>query len=113
MARLTKYPKWKLDKLGDYVGPLTNKVFEYLDQLNSRQTETYESPREEVGYTKQLPDHKNYSKLEKECGAKLLHGLSVIILDPDILPGQHKKAISELNARLREEYPMFASNLKS
>jgi hypothetical protein len=111
--RLAKYPRWKLDKLGEYTGPLSNKVFEYLDGIFSRQTETYESPREEQGYKKQLPDHKDYSKLERECGKKLLHGISEILQDENIQHRDHKQKISELNARLREEYPMFSANLRS
>ena len=33
MARLTKYPKWKLVKLDNYTGRLNNGVFQFLDEL--------------------------------------------------------------------------------
>ena len=111
MERLKKYPMWKVDKLSEYSGPLTNQVFQYLDQLNSRQTQsaTYDA-REDLGYTKQLPDTKNYSQLEKECGAKLFAGLKEIMATAP--KGTAKQKISELHAQLRGEYPQFAHSLK-
>ena len=107
--RLQKYPKYKLDKLTEYAGPLDNRVFSYLDNLFSEQTDTFTSPQEEIGY-KQLPDTSNLSKLEKECGIKLLKGLTAIMLDEECK--EPKKAISELHAKLRAEYPQFAHSLK-
>ena len=103
-----KYPKWKLDMMGEYTGPLNNQVFEYLDSISSRQTETYE-PYEDLGYQRQLPDHGNVSKIEKECGAKLLAGLSKILRDPECK--NPKQAISDLHAELRAEYPQFSKSL--
>lgn len=35
MQRLSKYPRWKLDKLIDYAGFLSNDVFKYLDGLQT------------------------------------------------------------------------------
>jgi hypothetical protein len=102
------YPKWKLSKLGEYTGNLSNKVFEYLDAI-SRPEETY-YPQEEIGY-KQLPDSDNYTKQEKECGAKLFKGISEIMANPDI-GKTAKQRISELHAQLRAEYPKFERFLK-
>jgi hypothetical protein len=104
-----KYPKWKLEKMGEYSGQLDNHVFDYLNKLDSRQTETYENPFEDIGYQRQLPDHGNISKLEKECGTKLLAGLKKIMCDADCK--NPKQAISELHAKLREEYPQFSHSL--
>ncbi len=103
---MKQYPKWKLNKLGEYSGPLTNRVFEYLDSL-SRVVDDYESPRKEIGY---LPDNHNGTNREKECGVKLFKGLCEIMQNAP--KGEAKKQISELHAKLRKEYPQFAGNLK-
>lgn len=52
LEKLKKYPKWKLSELVEYSGPMSHKVFEYLDAIQ------YSPPsiREETGY-KQLEDH--------------------------------------------------------
>lgn len=93
----------------EYSGPLNHKIFEFMDSLQMRPVDDYESPREEQGY-KSLPDHKDYSKLEKECGAKLFKGLSEIMTTAP--KGTAKQKISELHAKLRDEYPQFAQSLK-
>lgn len=34
VQRLVRYPKWKLEALGEYSGTMTNEVFKYLDNLH-------------------------------------------------------------------------------
>lgn len=108
MAKLATYPKWKIQKIDEFSGYFAG-VWSFLDAIDSRQTETYTPPQEEIGY-KKLPDKPDNSKLEKECGSKLLNGIVKIMCDGE--PLKAKKKISELHDKLREEYPMFSGSLK-
>jgi hypothetical protein len=89
--------------MSEYTGGLNNGVFAFLDSLQPS-PEKYQLPV--------LQDNTNLARLERECGAKLLKGLSDILLDSSIKRGEHKKAISELHARLKELYPQFADSLR-
>ncbi len=53
MEKLRKYPKWKVRELGDYSGPMNQKVFEYLDALHPPMQKASEV-FEDLGY-KRLP----------------------------------------------------------
>lgn len=48
LARLKKYPKWKITELGEYTGWLDNRVLEYLNAL--QRPEQSQTAREELGY---------------------------------------------------------------
>lgn len=110
MEKLRRYPKWKMLKIfDDYIGPLNHRVFEFLEVLELPPVD-YDSAREDQGYTKQLPDLNNFTKLERECGAKLFNGLARIMATAE--PGMAEQKINELHAELREEYPRFAESLK-
>ena len=51
--RLAKYPKWKIDRLPDYTGPMNNNVFKFLDEVHAEP----ENVREALGYnTNQIPE---------------------------------------------------------
>ncbi len=67
MARLSKYPRWKLGKLVDYTGGLDNRVFEYLDSL--RRPETMPE------YLRQLPE------ANSDVGKRTIAYLDVIYSD--------------------------------
>ena len=95
VQRLSKYPKWKLDKLGDYAGKL-NGVFDYLDKIN-RVEDTYVKPKFEP------------SEAVKECGAKLFKGISEILGNDEI--ENKKAAIVDLHEKLKVEYPKFSQFL--
>jgi hypothetical protein len=95
VQRLSKYPKWKLDKLGEYSGKL-NGVFDYLDRIN-RVEDNYVKPKFEP------------SNEVKECGAKLFKGLSEILDNEEI--ENKKSAIVDLHEKLKKEYPKFSNFL--
>lgn len=99
--RLLQYPVWKLKQINDYTGGLNNGVFAFLDSLQ-RQPEKFRPP--------QLADYSVKAREEKECGAKLFHGLSEILgTGPQ---GKAAELINALHAKLREEYPQFKANLR-
>jgi hypothetical protein len=39
---MSKYPKWKILKLDEYTGPLSNKVFAFLDDLSTPPPSAYD-----------------------------------------------------------------------
>ena len=108
MAKLATYPKWKIQKIDEFSGYFSG-LWAFLENIDSHQTETYTPPQEDIGYQKQLPDRQENSRLEKECGKKLLDGLVKIMRDED--EKHPKQSISLLHKKLREEYPQFAHNL--
>jgi hypothetical protein len=95
VQRLSKYPKWKLDKLGEYSGKL-NGVFDYLDKIN-RVEDNYVKPKFEP------------SNEVKECGAKLFKGIKEIVWNDEI--ENKKAAILDLHEKLKKEYPKYAQFL--
>jgi hypothetical protein len=96
VQRLSKYPKWKLDKLGEYSGKL-NGVFDYLDKIN-RVEDHYVKPKFQP------------SNEVMECGGKLFRGISQIINDDSIINKQ--LARKELHEKLQNEYPKFKQFLE-
>lgn len=107
--RMTKYPKEQLDRIADYTGGLNNGVFKFLDDV-AREGRPYDNAYEDIGYNRQIPDIKNLSALEKECGIKLMSGIKKIMAESE--PCTVKQKISELHSILREEYPQFSHYLK-
>ena len=50
VRRLSRYPKWRLGELSDYIGRLTNDVFHYLDGLQRRETNAPKLPAPETRF---------------------------------------------------------------
>ena len=94
--RLLKYPKWKLDKLGDYSGRLEG-IFDYLDRI-TRVEDHFIKPKYEP------------SGVVRECGCKLFKGVSLILNDDSIIDKQ--AARKELHEKLQAEYPQFSRFLE-
>lgn len=101
LAKLATYPQWKILEGANNFSGFYKDFFKFLDSVQP-EPEKYKPPQIE---------YKNNA--EHECGVKLLRGIKEILMDENIQPGEHKKEISELNARLRGEYPQFANNLRS